>query len=82
MDAHRSPTFVISRYSPGNASQPCVDNTFYSTVGTIHNMKVLLGMPPMNVHDAHAPVISACSSTVETSLRLTGRARFRVMWPA
>jgi DNA-binding beta-propeller fold protein YncE len=58
VDAHRSPTLVISKYSPGNAGQPFVDNTFYTTVSTIHTIEVLLGLPPMNVNDAHAPIMS------------------------
>jgi hypothetical protein len=58
VDAHRSPTLVISKYSPGNANQPFVDDTFYTTVSTIHTIEVLLGLPPMNVNDAHAPIMS------------------------
>jgi YVTN family beta-propeller protein len=58
VDAHRSPTLVISKYSPGNPAQPFVDDTFYTTVSTIHTIEVLLGLPPMNVNDAHAPIMS------------------------
>jgi len=58
VDAHRSPTLVISKYSPGNAGQPFVDDTFYPTVSTIHTMVVLLGLPPMNLNDAYAPIMS------------------------
>jgi hypothetical protein len=58
VDAHRSPTLVISKYSPGNAGQPFVDDTFYPTVSTIHTIEVLLGLPPMNLNDAYAPIMS------------------------
>ena len=58
VDAHRSPTLVISKYSPGSAAQPFVDHTFHTTVSTIHTIEVLLGLPPMNVNDAHAPIMS------------------------
>jgi hypothetical protein len=58
VDAHRSPTLVVSKYSPGNPEQPFVDHTFYTTVSTIHTIEVLLGLPPMNVNDAHAPIVS------------------------
>src|SRR5271157_209209 len=58
VDAHRSPMLVISKYSPGNAGQPFVDNTFYTTVSAIHTIEVLLDLPPMNVNDAHAPIMS------------------------
>jgi DNA-binding beta-propeller fold protein YncE len=58
VDAHRSPVLVISRYSPGSLTQPFVDHNFYTTVGLIHTAEVLLGLPPMNNNDAHAPVIA------------------------
>jgi hypothetical protein len=58
VNAHRSPVLVISRYSPGSSAHPFVDHTFYTTVGLIHTAEVLLGLPPMNNNDAHAPVMS------------------------
>jgi len=57
VDAHRSIAFVISKYSPGSASQPNVEHRFYTTVNMIHTMETLLGLPPMNQNDAYAPVM-------------------------
>jgi len=57
VDAHRSIAFVVSKYSPGSASQPNVEHRFYTTVNVIHTMETLLGLPPMNQNDAYAPVI-------------------------
>jgi DNA-binding beta-propeller fold protein YncE len=67
VDAHRSIAFVISKYSPraqadnlpsGPANKPFVDSHFYTTVGMIHTMEELLGLPPMNLFDAHAPLMA------------------------
>jgi hypothetical protein len=58
VDAHRSIAFVISKYSPGSADQPFVEHHFYTTVGMIHTMEMLLGLPAMNQFDAYAPVMS------------------------
>lgn len=58
IDAHRSIAFVISKYSPGSASQPYVDHHFYTTVNMIHTMESLLGLPPMNQNDAYAPLMA------------------------
>jgi DNA-binding beta-propeller fold protein YncE len=57
VDAHRSTAFVISKYSP-HAPQPFVDHNFYTTVSVIHTMESLLGLPPMNLFDAHAPLMA------------------------
>ncbi len=57
IDAHRSIAFVISKYAP-RAPQPFVDHNFYTTVSTIHTMEALLGLHPMNLFDAHAPVMA------------------------
>jgi DNA-binding beta-propeller fold protein YncE len=57
VDAHRSIAFVISKYSPGLATQPYVEHHFYTTVNLIHTMEMLLGLPPMNQNDAYAPVM-------------------------
>lgn len=56
VDAHRSTAFVISKYSP-RSDKPVVDHHFYNTVSMIHTMEELLGLPPMNLFDSHAPVI-------------------------
>ncbi len=57
VDAHRSIAFVISKYAP-RTPQPFVDHRFYTTVSVIHTMEALLGLPPMNLFDAHAPLLA------------------------
>jgi hypothetical protein len=57
VDAHRSIAFVISKYVP-RQTQPVVDHHFYTTVSVIHTMEALLGLPPMNLFDAHAPLMT------------------------
>jgi DNA-binding beta-propeller fold protein YncE len=57
VDAHRSTALVISKYSP-HAAQAFVDHQFYTTVNMVHTMEALLGLPPMNLFDAHAPLMS------------------------
>jgi hypothetical protein len=57
VDAHRSTAFVISKYSP-HTPQPFVEHNFYTTVSLIHTMESLLGLPPMNLFDAHAPLMA------------------------
>jgi DNA-binding beta-propeller fold protein YncE len=57
VDAHRSTAFVISKYAPREA-QTFVDHHFYTTAGVIHTMEALLGLPPMNLFDAHAPLLA------------------------
>ena len=36
-----------------------MDSSFYTTVSMIRTLEVLLGLPPMNNNDAHAPVMSS-----------------------
>jgi hypothetical protein len=57
IDAHRSTALVISKYSPRTA-QTFVDHSFYTTVSVVHTMEALLGLPPMNLFDAHAPLLA------------------------
>jgi hypothetical protein len=57
VDAHRSTALVISKYSPRD-QQAFVDHHFYTTVSMIHTMEALLGLPPMNLFDAHAPLMT------------------------
>ena len=57
VDAHRSIALVISKHSP-KAPQTFVDHHFYTTVSMIHTMEALLGLPPMNLFDAHAPLMT------------------------
>jgi len=62
VDAHRSTAFVISKYSPGSAAAPYIEHRFYTTVNVIHTMEILLGLPPMNLNDAYAPVMGSLFS--------------------
>jgi hypothetical protein len=57
VDAHRSTTLVISKYAP-HSPQTFVDHHFYTTVSMVHTMEALLGLPPMNLFDAHAPLMA------------------------
>jgi DNA-binding beta-propeller fold protein YncE len=57
VDAHRSIALVISKYSP-RSNPPFVDHHFYTTVGMVHTMEELLGLPPMNLFDARAPLFA------------------------
>ncbi|MGO9404552.1 MAG: phosphoesterase [Terriglobales bacterium] len=57
VDAHRSIAFVISKYAP-RTPQPFVEHNFYTTVSMIHTMEALLGLPPMNLFDVHAPLMA------------------------
>jgi DNA-binding beta-propeller fold protein YncE len=57
VDAHRSIALVISKYAP-RTPQAFVAHNFYTTVSMIHTMETLLGLPPMNVFDAHAPLMA------------------------
>ena len=58
VDAHRSTALVSSKYSP-RLPKPFVDHTFYTTTGPVHTMESLIGLPPMNLFDAHAPLMKA-----------------------
>jgi DNA-binding beta-propeller fold protein YncE len=57
VDAHRSIALAISKYAP-RTTKPFADHHFYTTVGMVHSMEDLLGLPPMNLFDAHAPVMA------------------------
>ncbi len=57
VDAHRSIALEISKYAP-RSEKPFVDHNFYTTVGMVHTMEALLGLPPMNLFDAHAPLMA------------------------
>jgi DNA-binding beta-propeller fold protein YncE len=58
VDAHRSIALEISNYAPRNG-QPYVDHHFYTTVSMVRTMEALLGLPPMNLFDAHAPLMGS-----------------------
>ncbi len=70
VDAHRSTALVISKYAPHSekAAQPFVDHHFYTTVSMIHSMEALLGLPPMNLFDAHAPLMAPLLSGPGTQM--------------
>ena len=57
VDAHRSIALEISKYSP-RAEKPVVDHHFYTTVSMMHTMEALIGLPPMNLFDSHAPLMA------------------------
>jgi len=57
VDAHRSIALEISKYSP-HSDKPIVDHNFYTTVSMIHTMESLIGLPTMNLFDAHAPLMA------------------------
>jgi len=57
VDAHRSIALEISKYAP-RAEKPVIDHHFYTTVNMMHTMEALLGLPPMNLFDAHAPLMA------------------------
>ena len=67
VDAHRSTAFVISKYAPRD-DKPFIDHRFYTTVSVIHTMESLLGLPPMNLFDAHAPLMTEFFSSPGTQL--------------
>ncbi|MGH9643852.1 MAG: bifunctional YncE family protein/alkaline phosphatase family protein [Terriglobales bacterium] len=60
VDAHRSIALEISKYSPVPKSKEIavVDHHFYTTVNMMHTMEELLGLQPMNLFDAHAPLMA------------------------
>ena len=62
VDAHRSIAFVVSKYSSGSVAQPYLEHRFYTTVNVIHTMETLLGLPPMNLNDAYAPLMGSLFS--------------------
>jgi DNA-binding beta-propeller fold protein YncE len=65
IDAHRSTALVISKYAP-QTPQAFVDHHFYTTVSVVHSMEALLGLPPMNLFDAHAPLMAPLFSGLGT----------------
>jgi hypothetical protein len=62
VDAHRSTAYVISKYAPGSAQRPAVHHEFFTTVSLVHTLEALVGLPPMNVNDAYAPLMTGLFS--------------------
>ncbi len=58
VDAHRSTALVISKYAPGSAAHPVLHHGFFTTVSLVHTLEALVGLPPMNVNDAYAPLMT------------------------
>jgi hypothetical protein len=54
VDAHRSIAFVISPF----VHQGTKDSRFYNTPSVLHTIENLLGLPPMNLYDASAPILA------------------------
>lgn len=60
VDAHRSPAFIISKYSPSPVNgKAYVESGFFTTVNMIRTLEVLLHLPPMNHNDAFAAPMAA-----------------------
>jgi hypothetical protein len=56
VDGHRSLCFVISPYTKRRE----IVSHFYNQTSVLHTMELILGLPPMNQHDAMAPVMHEC----------------------
>jgi DNA-binding beta-propeller fold protein YncE len=59
VDAHRSVALIISKYAPGSAEHTFIEHNPYTTVSVVHTLETLLGLPPMNLNDAYAPVLAS-----------------------
>jgi DNA-binding beta-propeller fold protein YncE len=57
VDGHRSVALIISKYAPGSSDHPFVEHNFFTTVSVVHTLEALLGLPPMNLNDAYAPLL-------------------------
>ena len=55
VDAHRSVAFVVGPY----VKQRAVVSERYTTVGMIRTMEEIMGLQPLNVHDAHVRPMTA-----------------------
>jgi hypothetical protein len=69
VDAHRSICLVISPYTRRGE----VISTFYNQAGVLHTMERILGLPPMNQHDAMAPLMFECFTNVPNFTPYTAR---------
>jgi hypothetical protein len=56
VDGHRTLAQVISPYT----RRGLVDHTFYSQVGMVKTIELVLGLPPMNQMDLAAPALRSC----------------------
>jgi len=62
VDAHRSVVLVISKYAPVASGPPTVEHQFFTTVSVVRSIEELLGLPPMNLNDAYAPLLGSSFS--------------------
>jgi hypothetical protein len=67
VDAHRSIGFVISPFVP-KASH---DSRFFNTDSMLHTMEQLLGLDPMTLYDATAPVMAVFGAKPENDAPYT-----------
>jgi DNA-binding beta-propeller fold protein YncE len=74
VDAHRSLALLISKYAPLSA-KPVVDHGFYTTVSLVHTIEALLGLPPMNLYDGYAPLMTGPLSGVGNQPAFTADTR-------
>ena len=58
VSAYRTVGFVISAYS--RLHKPV--HTYYNSLSMVHTMEQILGIPPMNIFDASAPLMYDCFS--------------------
>ncbi len=56
VDGHRSICLIASPYTKRRQTV----STFYSQAGAVHTIEQILGLPPMNQHDAVGPLMSDC----------------------
>ncbi|WP_024787390.1 MULTISPECIES: bifunctional YncE family protein/alkaline phosphatase family protein [unclassified Lebetimonas] len=56
VSSYRGPAWVISPYSKKHQ----VIHTFYTQLSVLHTIERILGIPPMNINDATAPVMYSC----------------------
>jgi len=56
VDGHRSICLVAGPY----VKRRVVNSEFYNQCSVLHTIERILGLPPMNVNDAEAPVMTAC----------------------
>jgi hypothetical protein len=56
VDGHRSLCLVVSPYTLRGK----VVSAFYNQAGVVHTIENILGLPPMNQHDAMAPLMVDC----------------------
>jgi hypothetical protein len=51
VDAHRSTAYIVGPY----VKQQAIVSTHYNTVNMVRTIEEVLGLPPLNLNDAHQP---------------------------